>query len=120
MTAAHQLRADLDYWKKSLRLQEWDISLKCDPKLRTYGQTEISPGNRTVVIYLEVPPSLGNAITDLEVTLVHELLHVRFHFLHVDEKEFGYEEVEAAIELTAQALVANRRSLPGGRIYYEA
>ena len=50
------------------------------------------------------------AVHDLEVTVVHELLHLRFFYCTPHTRKFN-PHVECAIESTALAMVAARRNI---------
>jgi hypothetical protein len=101
------------YWQRQLRLEDWDITIvvpEHDP--RCYAEIVHHVGHGTAKITLRnpaiCPPDLaGNP--DLEISLVHELLHLRFAFVGI-KKETPEEDLhELGIERTAQALVLLNR-----------
>ena len=57
-----------------------------------------------------IEDSEGTAVSDLEVTVVHELLHVRFVHCHPHSRKFN-PHIEQAIETTATAMVAAKRNV---------
>lgn len=108
-------------WQARLRLDDWTFDIvvitETDPGL--YGKVDYSLSDRFYRITvrhpdLHPPKHVSAACQDTEVTVVHELLHVRmWPFKYASEKpsedSMMYDEMEAAIELTAQALVAAKR-----------
>lgn len=94
-------------WQVRLRLMDWDINLCFEPKLTgttTYGTTDMR--TRWKEADIELRPD----DTNMEVTLVHELLHVKFPLLsrklaNSDGVDVYEEELELGIESTARALV---------------
>ncbi len=113
---AEELQALLPEWQKRLRLQDWTIRLAVhDDK----GQGSIARmANQTnyhaAVIDLVLDPSSDFPInTDLEVTLVHELLHVQgghlTEWLKKKKRRRYYDEMERLVEFAAIALVELKR-----------
>jgi hypothetical protein len=76
---------------------------------------------KTATVEIATPESLpndsGNTVTDIEVTLAHELIHVATNLAVTDLgvmgriADGGCPSFEAFIEQTAQALVAAKRGL---------
>lgn len=111
-----------EYWQAHLRLRDWDINyiLAKDPKETKEGYALVSACAdhslvNMIVLAPEYIPKEWTGCKDFEVTIVHELLHVRFHFCIPESKKTNPHE-EAAIELTAIALVANRRGMKAGEL----
>lgn len=101
------------YWKRQLRLEDWDITIEVpahDPK----GYAEVTRHqclNAAHMVvrnpYMVPPASLAN--NDLEVTVVHEMLHIRFPNVDFPRNSADDNLFELGIERTAQALVALNR-----------
>lgn len=106
----------LAYWMRTLRIQDWAIEVRVErlsamgPGL--LGQCIRDDNSRHARVRLLDPQDVDTeglpSGDDLEVTLVHELLHVVFHAAS-DETE-GRVAFEQAIDSTARALVALDRS----------
>lgn len=101
-----------DHWIRELGLAGWDIEVKFvhryeidDNIAQVYKQPQLS----RAVISLAYPEECENYSQDIEQTLVHELLHIRFwgcDFSGTDNTLF-----EAGIDKTATALVRAKRGL---------
>jgi hypothetical protein len=103
-------------WQIRLRLEDWDISVKFEKHCECLANARLKPNHKAAeIVLLETefinPNGLGNK--DLEVSLVHELLHIQAGHLteHLCEKgnERYYDDMERVVELTAIALVGLRR-----------
>jgi len=65
----------------------------------------------TIFDPLTIPDEM-KGVRDIEVTLVHELLHIRFVYVAtLSKKKKKKWPVELTIEVLAQSLVANRRGI---------
>jgi len=105
------------YWQKKLRIWDWTVALRicAEKELEMGGAAEISISEQSGVAYISIlDPKyfpVGAIKQDMEVALVHELVHLRFF----PDVRFKLEEViannlmEQAVERTAQALVELRR-----------
>lgn len=102
-----QLNKLMQVWQVRLGLQDWTLTVAIDPKMNntnTYGETEIRSR------WKEGDILLRENDTHQEVTLVHELLHLKFPYLSlkygnspgVDVYE---EELELGIESLARTFV---------------
>jgi hypothetical protein len=110
-----------DFWKSELPLRDWDI--KFDVRRAwdmggDHGRVEVLEVKRCAFIQL-LDPRDANPMEmqpyDMEVTLVHELLHCCFApFLREDISE--HEDVcqEQAVHGMSLALVAMRRKFEAG------
>lgn len=109
------LAADLVYWKAALGLGAWTVDLKVVrhwdmPMNRPVtGCCERWPENQRAQIHLLDPLDHGGSafVVDLEVTLVHEILHI-FHACG-EHGTVAYLMEEQGVEMTARALVRLRR-----------
>lgn len=111
-----ELQSDLEFWKKELRLQDWDIKLEM---VRAHvfqhdyvGDCGVSLGNKTAHIRImdsiDVTGSEWFPL-DQEEILVHELLHIHLEpFFPKDGHALNFMG-EQAIESIAKALVHLRR-----------
>ncbi len=120
MTAG-ELQERLTYWRQVLRLRDWKIAAKFvessdDIDDSNSGSCHVHQHTKAAIIKLLKPEaynmtsSFSQAFpenTDQEVTLVHELLHIHFDglFVEEDDNEIREEREEQAIELIAEALV---------------
>ena len=114
-----ELNAALKYWQAGLRLQDWDISVEVivDPRYHSFGEGKHSPQFQQSEIKilderLISPDWFG--CSDWEVTLVHELLHIRF--LYGTKSDGVQDAEEAAIEATSKLLVAMKRGVSLGEL----
>ena len=103
------------YWAKQLRIQDWVISIKehTDPEeFHGFASIKHHFNSQTALLeYLDPQyiPEDWTGVRDLEVSVVHELLHTRFIWCIPTKKINHFEE--QAIEQTAQVLVALRRGV---------
>lgn len=114
-----ELLERLEYWQKILRLQDWRIHVMMvdsDEIENNAGQCHVHQHGKTAVIKLIKPEAYNRTSAfakafpdtlDTEVTLVHELLHIPFDGLFVEEEdnELRTDREESALELLAHALV---------------
>ena len=108
------------YWQKKLRIYDWTIGLAIGRKdsfevEERCGEINISVANGSAKILILDPvdyPKSNYIKQDMEVTLVHELLHLRFFpdARNKQEELLGMLLMEQAIERTTQALVELRRN----------
>ena len=108
-------------WQKILRLQDWVVEVKIargngiDLSPACMGDVTSNPKRKMALIKLLDPNDWDRNIMvpqDMEVTLVHELLHLQcrgFDYLIKDDspEDTGYEQM---IILTSHALVYLRRA----------
>jgi hypothetical protein len=107
-----QLEAWLDKWQPRLKLSDWDIDIKyCDiGELKgDMARIEWDDGNQIAEISVlpedQYQTNKGMILYDAEVSIVHELVHLRLS--DIEPKE-GYHE-ERAVNAIAQALVYTDR-----------
>jgi hypothetical protein len=120
---AHDL---LHYWKKILRIQDWDVEVRIVRAVEFHladsaGECHTFALKRRAIIHLlhQDDWKLGNKgifarPPDHEYTLVHELLHIVLNGFTRDIKKESPEDVahEQAIDAIAEALLALHRSAP--------
>lgn len=104
----------VNFWQKELRLQDWDIQIEVtsyDPG----GAAMVSASDFMGVAKVKIrnpetapPDSFGSQ--DLELSVVHELLHIRFPHVNPPQPSLEDKSFEIGIERTAQALVRIRRA----------
>lgn len=103
-----QLKQKCAEWQKILRLQDWIVDVKIcrerDMKLNDcYAECELNLKKKMAHIRIldpiDFPPDDEQ---DMELSLVHELLHLHFSPLSVDGKDI---EEEQAIEAISQGLL---------------
>ncbi len=127
-----QLNALAKEWVKRLRLNDWLVKARfavseADKKHlggTAYASTKVSSSCKealTLVNKLESIDADALGCRDLEVTMVHELLHLHAesfdHFFNNAKTKRPSEHyaLEAMIELTALALVEAKRGVPRQR-----
>lgn len=83
----------LKEWQERLGLTDWVIKLSSDvhnmPEGDCCGHTDWNETVKAAHIFLLHPDEYGDRVVeyDQEKTLVHELLHIKFTFLHNMEHE---------------------------------
>ena len=95
----------LKKWQKRLRLQDWNIFIEYKSQAdfdedTACGRTKISPNNFYARIWILEPSenkSWIETIRNVELTLVHELIHIAVVWIK--------EQEEVVIEKLAQALL---------------
>lgn len=100
------------YWQRVLRLQDWDVAVSMERRhalKRGVANAEIDIYRRAKIRLLDpvdIAPDDWAQDQDLEISIVHELLHLAFHDVG-RPKDDSPEDValERAIEATANALV---------------
>jgi len=115
-------------WQARLRLRDWDISVFFADKEETkkaigpaFGATRPAPGHKIAMVAIKRPEDIEPDVMgcpDIEVTLVHELLHLHgdaFDHFFIDKetkRPTEYFALEAMIELSAIAMVELKRGIP--------
>ena len=108
----------LDEWQNRLRLQDWDITVEYLPyqRVEAFGLARTNLSQRVSIIELVPQDQLQHEtlVDDIEVTLVHELLHVKSADALETASGATKPEIdgplwECFIEHVAQALVAAKR-----------
>jgi len=110
------VKARLTYWQPRLELQSWRISVVLSPasdlKPNTLGNIHWDGANKTAVIRILDPSgssvSCPSTIQDMEVTLVHELVHLELSSLPRSQSSRGEEE-HAVNRITDALLGLERR-----------
>lgn len=118
MTRKQRQKA-LEYWQAGLRIQDWDIEvvIVTDPRYKNFGMGNHSPTfkqSRIEILDERLIDPDWWGTHDWEVTLVHELLHIRF--LYGDKDGPPADEEEVAIESVAKLLVAINRGISLGEL----
>jgi hypothetical protein len=99
----------LSFWQKQLRLEDWDVTIDVpahDPGGYAYVKRSESYQIARITLRnpdMKDPSSLPQ--NDLEITLVHELLHLRFPNVQFAQDTMDDKIHELGIERTAIALV---------------
>lgn len=107
----------LAYWKDVLGLSDWAISLKTDCfssdmlMQNCAGETEWTESIKSAVIRILNEKEYGDRIVpfDLEKTLVHELLHLKFCLLGESGNDLQDRYVHQLIDDMARAFIAAKR-----------
>tara|TARA_R110000868_G_scaffold24258_3_gene96132 strand:- start:984 stop:1349 length:366 start_codon:yes stop_codon:yes gene_type:complete len=113
-----QLNAALTKWQKRLRIQDWDIELevvdrstiidKADSDV--LGACQCFDTKKRAQILLLRPEDIKPGEDNIEVILVHELLHVVMPVqdlrLNIDQKDPAYIAYERIVDQMARAFVA--------------
>lgn len=109
-----QLKARGLYWQSRLRLMDWDIDFNFASAMNltgTVGNCCRDDHNKSAIINIckeAENTDMYKYNNNIEVTLVHELLHIHFTPLfRKDPDKFEANAQEAAIELTAQAIAGD-------------
>ena len=95
----------LSKWVKRLRLQDWNFEIKYATRVEmdddtAVGKSRISPNNFYVKILILDPKESESwipTLRNIELTIVHELVHVAIVWLK--------EQEEVVVERIAQALM---------------
>ncbi len=114
-TVKQQATEYLKYWQKQLRLLDWKFELEIEDDVAKCSGFAVNHHSvnfqcsRITILNPEKIPDDWTGCPDLEVTLVHEILHTRLIYA------FGKKPCdwhgEMAIETIAVCLVANRRGI---------
>lgn len=116
-----ELRAKCIEWQKILRLQDWIITLvisrERNMNLKGNAEIEATLPKRMATIRildpLDYPPNRVES-QDMELSLVHELLHIHLFPLFADrEDEMRMVAEEQAIEAISRGLIALKRNGEG-------
>lgn len=110
--------ASCDRWQKVLRLQDWDIVLEIVRRHKMasptcVGQTEMDCYHRAMIKLCDPVDLMSedwDANKDMELTLVHELVHMHMYDIRIKEERHGettteWLAAERAIDMLAGALV---------------
>lgn len=117
--AQRKAEALIAEWQKILRLQDWAIVVEVpeaplpEEKGGGQGYCEFYSQINQAHIWLCHPrfkPRRTTNLWDLEVTVVHELLHIKFHMMPLNISKAHMDAFESAIDTTAQSFVALKRA----------
>lgn len=115
----NQAHKYIRFWVPILRLENFEFELAGAPEgAEYYAQLTGNVYNKRAIISIRDPKlAAPNSLTcqDLEVTVVHELLHARFDEVVAELDGKVHYGNEVATELTAMALVAMRRGIADPR-----
>ena len=116
-----QLKKLLKWWQKKLYLRDWDIEIHSVmphemAQTSRLGEVDYSAAAKEATIRICAPnPTLDDSVNqDIELTIVHELLHLH-HIASQRLIECGTAEDvmhEIAINMTAKALVNLKQRTP--------
>lgn len=117
-----ELRTKCAEWQKVLRLQDWivDVGMSRSRDMKIEGcQAEIEPclpkrmASIRILDPVDYPPDVAEP-QDMELSLVHELLHIHLFPLFADrEDEMRMVAEEQAIEAISRGLIALKRGSEG-------
>ena len=101
----------LKLWQKRLRLEDWKIEVKIvriwDLEQGTLGHIDWSAAHKTAVIKVLNPADYelpkDKVPTDMELSIVHELVHLRLSALPLNKSSRNAEE--QVVSMIANALV---------------
>lgn len=105
------LAKDVAWWQKMLRLEDWRITITISTlgAMRgNLGQVEIESDRKLARLTMAQGSDYREKALyhqDMEVTLVHELLHLTFREYRI----FNAKYEEAVVEMLSLALVGARR-----------
>ena len=113
-----QLNILLDDWQKKLGLKNWDIRIKLVKQKDIEGkQAEVSWNikNRAALLKILLPEEYDCPPWefDMEVSLVHELVHLNFAQFDLEDSS---KEIDIAIEQTVEQLAITLVGLKRGDI----
>jgi hypothetical protein len=115
-----ELPALLALWQKTLRLQDWDVDVSIVPQdemedASHRGEIEYEVALNDAIVRLLRPEDYDNEWYDMEKTLVHELLHLKFSMFDeaISKHKYLDTPLEVAVDTTARTLVDLARQTPG-------
>jgi len=116
--AATYLDARLAIWQQRMNLADWKISLvvshASDLKPKTLGNVHWDTKNKTAVIRVLDPAdyrvACRDALSDMEMTVVHELVHLELSSL--PRSQASRHDEELAVNRIAEALIRLDRQGP--------
>ena len=117
IVSQEELKKLCEEWRERLRLQAWDV----DAGIYRASEFELenccgenewgNRGNKSTIRILDpVDYPKSNFTQDMEVTLVHELLHLHFEAFEPKDKDtLQYDLMERTIDRLAHTLVELKR-----------
>lgn len=116
---AEDYRLLVDEWAKTLRVQDWVIEIEVVTEYTTFlAQVDSQSNYKQSVMKIVKPENIPASIMgnkDPEVSIVHELLHLQAGHLNclVAKNKYRryHSDLERLVELTAIALVAQKREI---------
>ena len=115
MNVLTQVQTYILYWQPILRLKDWNFVIKnihSDPTVfDMFARINSNRNNQVATLELLDPEKIPEewiGCRDLEVTVVHEMLHTRLAHVHTG-KSTHHEEF--AIETLSKALVSLKRGV---------
>lgn len=114
-TLEKSIEKHISYWQAQLRLLDWDITYEVrETPDEGYAHMKHWPTDQRAHMTITDPSKIpGDWVLakDLEVTIVHELLHTRFLYATPIKAFRNNVHEEMAIETCARAMVALRRGV---------
>ena len=116
LTRQEEAEELIKHYQKVFRMMDWimTITVHDDPeKFERFGLGTHYPNDQEVkyqVINPDKVPEKWEGVKDMEVTIVHEILHTRFFYCFKPKKRHNHHQ-EMAIETTAKVIVAARRGI---------
>lgn len=110
-----ELRKLTQEWQKRLRLVDWNITVNFfnHSVVDGYGSCQIHLSDKTASVSIVPEDQIQHQThcLDTEVTLVHELIHIKAEeFLPQGDDRIAGKAFECFVEHVAQALVAAKRA----------
>jgi hypothetical protein len=107
----------LAVWQRNLSLDDWNISIvmcrRSDLKFKTLGGVRWDKTKRSAVISVLAPSeyqlTVNEMLDDMELTIVHELIHV--HLAALPRSEASRRDEERAVNQLARALLKLDRKI---------
>ena len=119
---AEELQEVCAEWKRRLRLDAWDIVINLYRQREFFSEEECVGENTydlrkcesviRIIDPLDYPTNTRFPL-DMEVVVVHELLHLLFATFEPEEKTLSHDMWEQTIERLAKALVCTKREKKG-------
>lgn len=107
-----------EYWKSQLRMRDYDVAIilekeKQGEEMQEYsGYAQSLSVHKIAKIVLVEKDDNGYLKQDLEVTLVHELLHVKFNLIEETMDDTLFNFYHPLLEDMARALVFSKKNKP--------
>jgi hypothetical protein len=109
-----ELEALCAEWQQVLRIQDWRVELEilAEEQMHAWGDTAMTHNTQYAHIRIAHPCTCDQTLIpcDMELALVHELVHVRFG---IAAKRTEFLHVEHAVSAMAEALLGMKRAAKG-------
>lgn len=115
MASKTALQRCCDKWRKILRLEDWDVTAEWADLENEFGTIDIDCAEREAQMLVRPDPEARRGVVtrSVELTVIHEDLHLFFPTCDPPENTPEHNEFELGLNRLAKALLASAKTPKG-------